>query len=388
MKILLMGPGDSPHLGRTLRWLLDRGCEMVVTDYLPPEGFSSDACQYIRLPRMSTSFFKYLGGMRLAYRLGEWRAGWLRRLWQRVQPQVVNVQWVDLRAYHAAVADIHPLVLTVYGSDINNCFTDGAEPEYNRLIGKALAAADRILVDAPDMITKCEELAEKKLPCELITLGVNTELFRPGYREEAAAWRRQLDIPADACVFLSQRFLRPLYRPDRILEAFALALPTLPREAKLVLRASTLTGQRDAEPLQQQLRERADELGISSAIRWLPRQTVNELPAVYAFADVIVNYPERDAFPVTFLEAAACERPVISCRQPSYDGSFAEEYFRLVNPNDIHELAAAMVEAAGADPQQTAAKMADARALMVREYDEAAIVDRLLALYRELSGLA
>ena len=57
-----------------------------------------------------------------------------------------------------------------------------------------------------------------------------------------------------------------------------------------------------------------------------------QLPEIYALADVIINYPSMDTLPVTFMEAAACERPVVTSRLPSYMGTFAERYFLMVEP--------------------------------------------------------
>jgi glycosyltransferase involved in cell wall biosynthesis len=90
-----------------------------------------------------------------------------------------------------------------------------------------------------------------------------------------------------------------------------------------------------------------------------------------------------DGFPVTFLEAAACKRPVITVALPAYLGTFAENAFRLVLPNDVAGLAAAI--AAHADGAASARQLDEVRGLVEREYDESVSASRLLAHYEELA---
>jgi len=114
-------------------------------------------------------------------------------------------------------------------------------------------------------------------------------------------------------VLLSIRGLMPTYGHHLILEAFAQARPRLNATSILVFK--TLAAVKEYEA---QLHRRAEELGVDQWVRWLADVPFAQMPAVYALADLIVNYPAMDAFPVTFMEAAACGRPVITCRLPSY----------------------------------------------------------------------
>jgi glycosyltransferase involved in cell wall biosynthesis len=92
-----------------------------------------------------------------------------------------------------------------------------------------------------------------------------------------------------------------------------------------------------------------------------------------------------DTLPVTFLEAAACERPVVSALLPSYAGTFAERAFRMVPPGDVGELARALVEELEAPASARAAVLAEARRAVEREYDESIYARRLLEIYGSLA---
>jgi glycosyltransferase involved in cell wall biosynthesis len=231
------------------------------------------------------------------------------------------------------------------------------------------------------MLDKCETLAGKSLATELLPLGVDTALFRPGYLQEAQAWRHRLSIPEQAHVFLSVRALHPRYGQLDILEAFAQAVPRFPCPPVMLFKRYNNRG---VEAYEQQLRRRAAELGLAEHVRWVDGVDFQELPALYAAADTVVNYPAIDGFPVTFLEAAACERPVVSNRLPSYLGTFAERYFRLVEPGDRVAFAAALIEAALQPESERARTTREARSVVEREYDESLTAARLLEIYGRL----
>jgi glycosyltransferase involved in cell wall biosynthesis len=145
-----------------------------------------------------------------------------------------------------------------------------------------------------------------------------------------------LAIPENAKVFLSIRGWSHFNRHHTILEAFARALPDMKFKPYLIFKKYSSTIESDN--YQMELNELAKKFGITEYIRIMDEVEYNQMPIVYAFSDVIINYPSVDAFPVTFLEAAACERPVITCRLPSYENTFAEKYFRMVSSDSIEEL--------------------------------------------------
>jgi glycosyltransferase involved in cell wall biosynthesis len=105
---------------------------------------------------------------------------------------------------------------------------------------------------------------------------------------------------------------------------------------------------------------------------------------VYSFANVILNYPSMDAFPITSLEGASSECPVISCGLPAYAGTFAEDYFRLVSPEDVSELSKAIVEFVNRGWLGSRERLSELRRLVCRDYDEKVASERLLSIYQKL----
>lgn len=383
----MIAPADVIHSLRPLNWLLERGCSVVYSSKFDPLPEGREGYTFIRFPypQGGRVFSRFLGE-----NTGHWLSTWtsVPRLWKlryQVRPTITHVHWVDDRAYYCAKAGLRPLVLTVWGSDINNLFLPNASPVLRRQVGEALQGADLILIDSADLRGRCAELAGREVPTELITLGVNKDLFHPGYTDAALEWRRRLGISADATVFLSMRGWSPLYRHERILEAFTLALTRIRPEAVLVFkilkREST-----DRALYEKEIRELVERLGVAGNVRWMEEVPLDRLPEIYSFADVILNYPSMDAFPVTFLEAAACECPVISCRLPAYVGTFAEDYFQLVSPDDLTELSDAIAEYANQGRAASRERMPELRQLVCREHDERIVADRLLDIYQALSS--
>lgn len=383
----MIAPADNVHSSRPLNWLLERGWRVVFSSLFNPFPEGREGYSFIRFPypRGERVFSKILGE-----NIGHWLSTWtsVTRLWilrHQILPTITHVHWVDDRAYYCVKAGLRPLVLTVWGSDINDLFLPNASPVLRRQVGEALLEADLILIDSADLRGKCAALAGRKVLTELITLGVNVDLFHPGYSIAALEWRRRLGISTDTTVLLSMRGWSPLYRHESILEAFANALPRLNSEAVLVFKILKRV-RTDREIYENKMRDLVEKLGISQKVRWMEEVPFNLLPEVYSFADVIINYPSMDAFPVTFLEAAACECPVISCRLPAYGGTFAEEYFDMVSPDDLSELSDAIVEFVNNQSATARGRLPELRKMMCRDYDEGVVAGRLLDIYQKLSS--
>ena len=108
------------------------------------------------------------------------------------------------------------------------------------------------------------------------------------------------------------------------------------------------------------------------------------MPELYSTVDALINYPERDGFPVHFLEAAVSKRPVISCRQPAYDWGFAAESFDFVQLGEVGELAGAMQRLINGSPESVT-RLEYAFEAVSRKYDESVTAAALLDVYRHVT---
>ncbi len=110
----------------------------------------------------------------------------------------------------------------------------------------------------------------------------------------------------------------------------------------------------------------------------------NDMPEIYAAADLVVLPTHREGFPRSLVEASAMGVPVVStqirgCREAVVDG----ETGLLVPPGDVQALADA-VAALVADPARRL-RMSETAARRARvEFDERRVCERVLALYADL----
>ena len=379
----MIAPASSPHTVRPVEELLKLGCEVVLVAAHDPFGKPVAGYSFLKSPLWRGKH----AVKRISRKLCRFFDYWLEVLpmklaWKRYNIDLVHVSWVNEQAARCVEEGIRPLVLTVWGSDINNLFAGSVDKEYRSRIGRALAKADLILVDSSDMFDKCSQLAGRPVNAKLQMVGIDTQLFRPGYSEEARAWRKALAITASCKVILSVRSLAPHYGQREIINAYANALPRFTCATVLVVNRFNGGSDLARSPYETELREMVERFAIGDHVRWMNPVPVSLLPPVYAAANVVVNFPSKDAFPVTFLEAAACERPVISCLLPAYEGTFAVKYFKIVKKDGISDLSDAMVNHVNSGATSPGSRLEEARRLIVSEYDQTRTSAQLMAHYK------
>lgn len=382
----MIAPANSPHSIRPVEDLLNLGCEVV---------FMAERDPFCR-PRAGYCFQK----------MPVWRGKrWLRRIsdrvsclcdcWlerrplqrvkERLKIDVVHASWVNENAALCAEAGLRPLIFTVWGSDINCLFDPAVDKAYRARIGRALAQADLILVDSSDMIDKCAQLAGRPLNVKMQMVGIDTQLFRPGLEEEGESWRKRFNIQKACRVFFSPRGLLPHYGQRAIIDGYAQALPRFDGETVLVINRFGVQVGSPPSGYELDLRQQVAVLGIQDHIRWMDPVPVSQLPGAYAGCDVVVNFPSRDAFPVTFLEAAACEKPVITRALPAYEGTLAAKFFTMIRDGQVGELAEAMVASVQGKPSAATNELLKAaRQHVVTNYDNSITSAQLLNQYHNV----
>jgi L-malate glycosyltransferase len=385
MKVLMVAPGESTHSQRVLSWLLNNGVSVYFCDPINPYTKEKKNYFYISYPRRGTRTIRKVFGSKLgdeiAYRMAE---NSLRRIYKMVEPDIVHVLQIDHRAYQCMRAGMKPLILTAWGSDINCHFIDHADRHFRGLIGETLKKADYIFVDAPNLIENCFSLAGQRVPIELLSLGVNTRLFHSGYTIEAASLRDKLGIPKDARVLLSPRNLIRMFRHDVILEAFSGLINGLKEPIYLVYKLNHQFP--ETNKIKVELQNRAKVLGIDQYIRFIDQIPYEQMPLVYSIADFVVNFPIMDGFPVTFLEAAVCERPVITNKLPAYLDTFAEKCFYMFDDQTEDGLTRLLITAFTASKAEITSRTDDALKIVKQRFDENYSIQRLLEVYETIAG--
>ncbi len=383
MRVLMVGPSKLIILQRQMQWALDSGIEIMAADLgrhndfrLPP-GIE----QYNIWPKGAHHFSK-LGRRRKSARAVLIGALRLRAIARRFKPDVIHSYALSYYTDMCIKAGLSPLIVTGSGF-MNNWLTKPTREDHDWL-RRLQANAHTLLVQNANLLQILAERPHAPLRLELAPLGVDGNLFHPGYRDAAAGWRFALDIPDEATVLLSPRGWSKTYGQDYIMRAFATAYHQLNKLLVLVLVG--LGRSKYYRQLGQEVHDLGVELGVGHALRWIPQVLHQDMPAIFALADIVINYPLHDAFATTLLEAAACERPVITCSLPAYRGTFAERYFRLVEPKSSTALADAIIEMVTNGTDVWRVNAPEARRIAVTEYAESDQRQKLLALYQQIAA--
>ncbi|MCX8007102.1 MAG: glycosyltransferase [Coriobacteriia bacterium] len=260
-----------------------------------------------------------------------------------------------------------PAVLT-YHSDIvrQKALLAGYAPFLRRV----LARVDRVVVSSPQMVEHSPFLAPVAAKCRVVPFGIDVEEFADPALEEAAATIRAAH---ERPIVLFVGRLIYYKGVDVLVRAMAGV------DADLIIVG--------AGPLEAEVRALADELGIGQRVTIrepLPRR---DLAAHYRAADVfcLPSVARSEAFGLVQLEAMASGTPVVSTRLTTgvpfvnQDGTSG----LTVPPGDVGALADALRTLVG-DQELRERLGAQARARVLSEFTRDLMVDRTLAVYREV----
>ncbi len=211
---------------------------------------------------------------------------------------------------------------------------------------------------------------------QLLGNGVDLVRFHPTADDDATrvALRAELGLAPDVVVVGT---VGRLVAEKGYAELFAAMERLDPRRFALVVVGGDDPEKADA--LDRELLHRAREHGVHLLGH---RDDVDRL---YRAMDVFVLASHREGYPRAAMEASAAGLPVIAtdirgCRQVVDDGVTG----LLVPVRDVASLAAA-IDGLGTDPARRRAMALAARARAEAHFDEQAIVQRVLACYREVA---
>jgi glycosyltransferase involved in cell wall biosynthesis len=221
-----------------------------------------------------------------------------------------------------------------------------------------LKHAAAVIATTPDLAARASRLARR---VELIPNGVDTTLFRPAVG-------------------------RPANKPPRILYVGRLSSE---KNLRTVVTATRYVGDEvktimvGSGPLKHELETQAQSLGVTVEFPGVVDQ--RQLPDVYGAADVFVLASFTEGHPKVLLEAMACGVPCVASdcvgnRSLVTDGRTG----LLFDPHDAKQLADCL-ERLIKDPA-LGRRLADtARAEVVARYDLRALVEREIALVRQVA---
>lgn len=205
--------------------------------------------------------------------------------------------------------------------------------------------------------------------------GVDTAILRPAVADvrRQARWQRAL---GDGLVALAVGRLAVEKHPLGMLQAWGLALPRLPAGARLIWVGDG--------PLRPAVAACIEQLGLGQSVHLAGH--AEDVPAWLATADLFVLSSHNEGMANTLLEAMACGLPSVATAVSGVPQLLGESGAgRVVPIGDLAALADAIVDLAG-DAAVRARMGAQARATVEADYAIDVVVQRMLAVYAEVSA--
>ena len=210
----------------------------------------------------------------------------LRRLARVIKPDVVHAQYVTSYGFLAAMAGLHPLVLTAWGTDVL------ISPYRSKLMrwfaSYAVRHADAVTTVAQHMNPAVAELGVPLNAVSAVPFGVDTQHFLP-----ALNGRPQREILR----LISTRNFAPIYNIETIIAAVGkCASRGLKLEVDLV----------GDGPLRDALEAQVEQAELSKCIKFHGHVDHARLSSLLADADIFVSSALSDGNNVSLNEAMAC----------------------------------------------------------------------------------
>ena len=386
MRILMLGPGYLIAARRPVDWMCGQGHQvwfMATHDPYAEEERTMPNYTFVDFP---AEHAKNLADETASAEptdpaIYEQGIAQIRALMAQVEIDVIHAHFTGFGAYCCAKGGLRPLVVSIWGN-FNDLLADSTAA-ISRKMQKILDETDGLVVESPALLGVAQRLRRPPPHPALIPLGANTQRFRPVTPAQRALARRAFAIPPATLLILSPRGLGAFYNHDKILAAYAQARPHFTQPTILAfMRMSRGTYNTEAQEIYDAIQQAAAHHGLQDELYWLPSLRYELMPTIYGLTDIVVSYPENDAFPSTLVEAAACECAILTARLPSYRDTFIEEFCLQVEANHTPALVAGLIEMVNGFPAQWQARTAAARQVIITHYEEQIMQERLITLYQ------
>ncbi|MEW6566786.1 MAG: glycosyltransferase [Chloroflexota bacterium] len=288
MRILYLSRSYTPHDHRFLSAMVEAGHEAA---YLCLDGMVQSV-ETRPLPDgvHQVSPFSVSGPFGLPWQVAE-----LRRLGEKLAPDVVHAGPVQSAAFRAALAGLQPLVTMSWGSDL----LMGARRGPGRWLARyALRHSDVLVCDCQTVKKAAEALGMPGDRIVVFPWGVDLEHFHPGPDHglrSRLGWQQTF-------VLLSTRSWEPIYGIETLLAGFVAAAC---EDASLRL---LMLGDGSLRPRIEAVVRRA---GIADWIHFAGRVAYADLPKFYRASDLYLSASRSDGSSVSLLEAMACGLPAV-----------------------------------------------------------------------------
>lgn len=278
MKVVYLA--DAPYI-HTKRWI----------DHSVAAGIDTEVISF-RSAEIDGARVHYIDG---AERLGKGRyllhARRVKHLIQSLEPDIVHALHLTSYGFLAALADVHPLVISVWGTDVLEA--PNLTPFHRWLTRFSLAKADVLTATGLHLATATTAFTEQSKPVTVVPYGVDLTQFKPRKRRP----RKKVVIGAVSRLSIEKGM-------SYLVEAFALVRQRYGKQVTLRIAGDG--------PEEDALKALAAKLEVDDGIEFLGWVDHAELPALLQDFDIFALPSTYEGFGVAAAEASAIALPVMA----------------------------------------------------------------------------
>ena len=319
MKICFLGPANSTHIHKWVKWFSQQGHEIHVISFF----FGKIEEAHVHLIDVGVDAddkdikkIKYI-----------FTGKKIRGLIDEIKPDVINAHYASSYGVAIALSGITGYVLSVWGSDIYDF--PNKSPIHKALLEFSLKKAGCLFSTSRAMADEAAKYTNKAF--EITPFGVDLEVFNPNKKTRTSD---------ESFIIGTVKSLSNIYGIQYILEAAAFIKDQNSIPIKVRIAGNG--------PQEQEYHQMADALGIGEITTWLGFISQEQAAEEWANMDVALLPSESESFGVSAVEAQACGTPVIISDIPGLmEATKPGETSIVVKRNSTKELIRAIMRLYG-----------------------------------------
>lgn len=285
MKICVLGNAESVHNQKWCENIAGLGHEVWLITLQKPVVIPG-----VRVVSLYSRWSRYLD---IAFKI---KKSEIKKIVEKIRPDILHGQFLSDYGYYAAALNYHPLVVSVWGSDL--LIYPWLNSSCKKRIEQVVARADRITVGAEYLKSMLiSRFKVKKTDISIVTLGVKNGIFGSKKPRDILRTRNKYNVKKNERVIFSPRNMGQVYGILQIIDAIPAVLKKYPETIFIFA-----SGYADPKYLKM-AEDRVKAAGIGKNVRII-RSIINvrDLALLYSSSDIFISASFSDAVSVSVME--------------------------------------------------------------------------------------
>ena len=308
--ILVISDTDSPHTNMWVKYFINKGYKIDIISY---SDCKIEGANVYHIKSRFRGKFKYF------------ETAWqVRRIVRKLKPDILHIHYITGRGLLGLVANYHPLVISVWGSDVAICPNQSI---FHRIVVKMITRmADVINSPSKHITIKLIKMRNRKEKIRTFQYGVETRSIDK--IESASKNMNQI-------VIVSPRNWHPLLNVDKIIMAMSYVINEVDNIKLIVV------GKEDNK--ERIKYEKIIEVhSLSNCVELRGMINKNNFYSLLKACDILISVPSTDGSPLSVVEGIYCGCIPILSDIEAYRGWEKKYWYERTNTNP-EDIATAIV---------------------------------------------